>query len=220
MQDHARGYAVLALMLSIIHREVAGKENGNTMRRLAGFVVLVTGIISIFTTIARAEYWPCWRGPRGDGTCLEQNVPTNWDVADAVWKTDVPGPGHASPIVWGDRVFTVTALPENAGARAAVLRSRHGKDPLAADRRAGAAGEDQQREQLCLRHAGHRRQAGLRHLSRRRRDRRGRARPGRAESSSGWSGRERTPASGDSATSPCCTRTRSSSTATARAIPF
>jgi outer membrane protein assembly factor BamB len=54
--------------------------------------------------------WPGWRGPRGDGTCIEQDVPTNWDPAGAIWKTELPGQGHASPIVWGNHVFTVTAL--------------------------------------------------------------------------------------------------------------
>lgn len=63
--------------------------------------------------VAGAENWPGWRGPRGDGTCLEKDVPTNWDVAaNAVWKTAVPGAGHASAIIWGDRIFTVTSLPE------------------------------------------------------------------------------------------------------------
>jgi outer membrane protein assembly factor BamB len=34
-----------------------------------------------------------------------------WDPAGALWKTVLPGQGHASPIVWGDCVLTVTALP-------------------------------------------------------------------------------------------------------------
>ncbi|HEY9175755.1 MAG TPA: PQQ-binding-like beta-propeller repeat protein [Verrucomicrobiae bacterium] len=62
---------------------------------------------------ANAEFWPGWRGPRGDGSCLEQGVPTNWDATNAVWKTELPGIGHASPIVWGRRVFTVTSLPDS-----------------------------------------------------------------------------------------------------------
>jgi len=62
---------------------------------------------------AAAENWPVWRGPRGDGTSLETNVPTQWDVgANALWTIPAPGIGHASPIVWGDRLFTVTAFPE------------------------------------------------------------------------------------------------------------
>jgi outer membrane protein assembly factor BamB len=58
---------------------------------------------------ARAEPWPGWRGPRGDGTCIEKAVPKNWDPANALWKIALPGKGHASPIVWGDRVCTATS---------------------------------------------------------------------------------------------------------------
>jgi outer membrane protein assembly factor BamB len=61
-------------------------------------------------TFAQAENWPGWRGPRGDGTSLEKNVPVRWDgrqgrQENILWKTGIPGRGHASPIVWGDRVF-------------------------------------------------------------------------------------------------------------------
>src|SRR6266404_892529 len=57
------------------------------------------------------ENWPCWRGPRGDGTSREQTVPIHWNGAsNVVWKTALPGFGHASPIVWEDRIFTVAAL--------------------------------------------------------------------------------------------------------------
>ena len=60
------------------------------------------------------ENWPCWRGPNGDGTSSEQNLPIKWDsTKNVLWKIPVPGIGHASPIVWGDRLFTVTALQES-----------------------------------------------------------------------------------------------------------
>jgi len=75
---------------------------------LVAFAILLAGL---FTNSTTAESWPGWRGPRGDGTCLEQDVPTNWDPAGAIWRTEIPGQGHASPIVWGERVCTVTALP-------------------------------------------------------------------------------------------------------------
>lgn len=43
-------------------------------------------------------------------------MPTHWDAnSNIVWKTTIPGAGHASPIVWGDRIFTVTALLEKQG---------------------------------------------------------------------------------------------------------
>jgi len=81
------------------------------MKRHLRFLIMIAGSFTSFATIANAESWPCWRGPRGDGTCIEQNVPTDWDVAGARWKVALPGQGHASPIVWDNRVCTVTALP-------------------------------------------------------------------------------------------------------------
>ena len=81
------------------------------MKRILAFAILFACLPANSTTTAKAESWPGWRGPRGDGTCIEQNVPTNWDPAGALWKTEIPGQGHASPIVWGDRVCTVTGLP-------------------------------------------------------------------------------------------------------------
>lgn len=74
-------------------------------------MVLAAGLLIPFASTVSAEAWPGWRGPRGDGTCVEQNVPTKWDPAEALWRTELPGQGHASPIVWADRVLAVTALP-------------------------------------------------------------------------------------------------------------
>ncbi len=60
-----------------------------------------------------AENWPCWRGPRGDGSSAEASVPVRWSRTENVaWRSEIPGVGHSSPIVWGDRVFTVTAMAE------------------------------------------------------------------------------------------------------------
>jgi outer membrane protein assembly factor BamB len=64
-------------------------------------------------TTAQAENWPQWRGPRGDGTSQEQNLPTKWGAEENVaWKVEVPGKGHASPIVWNDRIFVASCLEE------------------------------------------------------------------------------------------------------------
>ena len=70
-------------------------------------------LLLICPVAGRAENWPCWRGPRLDGTSLEHNLAVHWSAAsNVVWKTSLPGIGHASPIVWEDKVFTVAALPE------------------------------------------------------------------------------------------------------------
>ncbi len=71
------------------------------------------GFLLVHVPTGRAENWPAWRGPRGDGTSLETNVPIHWGATKHVgWKTAVPGLGHSSPIVWGDRVFLTSALTD------------------------------------------------------------------------------------------------------------
>jgi outer membrane protein assembly factor BamB len=65
------------------------------------------------TSFAQSQNWPCWRGPNGDGTSLETDIPTKWDsVTNVLWKIQIPGIGHSSPIVWEDKLFIVTAIPE------------------------------------------------------------------------------------------------------------
>ena len=94
------------------------------------YCILILLAASAFESAA--ENWPAWRGPRGDGTSLDQNAPTQWDVgSNALWTTAVPGIGHASAIVWGDRIFTVTAFPETLDRALLCFDRATGRDPLA-----------------------------------------------------------------------------------------
>jgi hypothetical protein len=58
-----------------------------------------------------ADDWPWWRGPNFNGIAADgQNVPTEWSTTQNVlWKVPVPGRGHASPTIVGDRIFLTTA---------------------------------------------------------------------------------------------------------------
>ena len=54
--------------------------------------------------------WPGWRGPNRNGIANDQSVPVSWNRSEnIVWKTDVPGRGHSSPTVVGDRIYLTTA---------------------------------------------------------------------------------------------------------------
>jgi outer membrane protein assembly factor BamB len=76
----------------------------------------------------RAENWPSWRGPRGDGTSREASAPVRWSSQDNVaWKTAVPGKGHSSPIVWGDRVFVTTCVEQDGRRLLLCYNRRDGK---------------------------------------------------------------------------------------------
>ena len=78
------------------------------MQRFCIAAVALAFVCCIETAELRAENWPGWRGPRGDGTSLEQDVPVRWSGTENVaWKVPVAHSGHASPIIWGDRIFLV-----------------------------------------------------------------------------------------------------------------
>ncbi len=72
---------------------------------------LIGMVLAVAAAPVLAEEWPAWRGPRGDGTSTETGVPITWSATEnIVWKTLIPGKGHSSPVVWGDRVFVTTCL--------------------------------------------------------------------------------------------------------------
>ena len=78
--------------------------------------VVVASLFCLLASSVSAENWPGWRGPRGDGTSLEKNVPISWDGAEGrnvAWNVEIPGEGHASPTIWGDSIFLVSCLPES-----------------------------------------------------------------------------------------------------------
>lgn len=66
----------------------------------------------LFAITLHAENWPQWRGPRLDGTSQDRGFPTELTEKTQLWKTELPGEGHASPIVWGDRIFLIAVLPD------------------------------------------------------------------------------------------------------------
>lgn len=62
------------------------------------------------TPTAAASDWPWWRGPNFNGVAGQQPIVLEWsETKNVVWKTPVPGRGHASPIVAGSFVFLATA---------------------------------------------------------------------------------------------------------------
>jgi outer membrane protein assembly factor BamB len=78
----------------------------------------------------QTENWPQFRGHNASGIAAGQDLPLNWDVktgANILWKRLIPGLGHSSPVVWGDRVFVTTAVGE--GQEAYLKVGRYGESP-------------------------------------------------------------------------------------------
>jgi outer membrane protein assembly factor BamB len=70
----------------------------------------------LLATACQADEWPRFRGPNGAGVGEAPGVPTQWTEQDFAWRIELPGVGHSSPVVWGDRLF-VTAGNEDDGTR-------------------------------------------------------------------------------------------------------
>jgi outer membrane protein assembly factor BamB len=84
-----------------------------------------TIFLLVWANQTRAENWPGWRGPRGDGTSAEKNLPTTWSPKENVrWKVKLPGPGNSSPIVWGKRIFLTQSLDKKGTERAVLCFDR------------------------------------------------------------------------------------------------
>jgi len=80
--------------------------------RISGFLALLLAIPAL------GGDWPQFRGPNASGLGDGQNPPVTWDGekgTNVVWKTPIPGLSVASPVVWGDRVYVVTAISSDAG---------------------------------------------------------------------------------------------------------
>ncbi|MFP6878431.1 MAG: hypothetical protein VCA37_16515, partial [Roseibacillus sp.] len=56
--------------------------------------------------------WPQWRGPTWNGVASHADPPVSWSETENLrWKTPIEGRGHGTPIIWGDRIFLLTAIP-------------------------------------------------------------------------------------------------------------
>tara|TARA_B100000029_G_scaffold263357_2_gene259527 strand:+ start:122 stop:1507 length:1386 start_codon:yes stop_codon:yes gene_type:complete len=58
--------------------------------------------------------WPRFRGPNGEGVSHATTVPVKWDAGDYNWITQLPGRGHGSPVVVGERIYVVCGQKRTA----------------------------------------------------------------------------------------------------------
>jgi outer membrane protein assembly factor BamB len=78
------------------------------------FFLPVAGLLLFaFPRLTAAENWPQWRGPFFNGSTTERDLPDKWSTNENVlWSAPLPGPSHATPVVWEDSVF-VTSTDDN-----------------------------------------------------------------------------------------------------------
>ena len=92
--------------------------------------VIVLGLAASLVPLLSAQSpsppqpWPSFRGPGASGVATDGHPPVRWNIAapreadrHVVWRTPLPGLGHSSPIVWGDRVYVTSAVAPDAVSR-------------------------------------------------------------------------------------------------------
>jgi outer membrane protein assembly factor BamB len=68
-------------------------------------------LLTVNLSVSAADNWPRYRGPDAMGVAEDAQLPDAWDTSKNVeWKSDIPGRGWSSPIVWGNRVFLTTVV--------------------------------------------------------------------------------------------------------------
>jgi len=95
-------------------------------------IVVLTGLTFVWCVEAQTN-WPAFRGVNADGIAKGAATPTIWNAErseNVRWKREIPGLGHSSPIIWGNRLFVTSAVNER---KTAPLKVGLYGDPGSAD---------------------------------------------------------------------------------------
>ena len=89
------------------------------MKRIAILTICTFALAWVAAVASQPEgfekNWHHWRGPHATGTAIDANPPTTWSESENIrWKVAIPGTGHATPIIWEDKIFIQTAIKGEA----------------------------------------------------------------------------------------------------------
>ena len=76
--------------------------------------LLVTLIALLFAPSVQAQNWPQWRGPDNNGISSAKGLPSTWSKTENVaWRVELPGPGGATPCIWGDTAYVTSTAGDD-----------------------------------------------------------------------------------------------------------
>ena len=89
------------------------------MKRIGILTLCIFTLVVVATSASQPvgfeKNWHHWRGPHATGVAVDANPPTTWSETENIrWKVAIPGTGHASPIIWEDKIFIQTAIKGEA----------------------------------------------------------------------------------------------------------
>lgn len=73
---------------------------------------IICSVLLIASSLQAADaVWPTFRGPEYTGTAPDADPPVSWSETENIkWKVEVPGESLSSPVIWGDKLFFLTAI--------------------------------------------------------------------------------------------------------------
>lgn len=106
-------------------------SNVHAMKKFTLLTVSLSALLALplAALAATSQDWPSWRGPTRNGIATPgQHPPTQWsETENIVWKATIPGRGHSSPTVVGDRIYLATADPVHLSQSVLCLDRKTGK---------------------------------------------------------------------------------------------
>ncbi len=87
---------------------------------------LISVSVCLIARVVHAQEWTRFRGPNGSGISDATTIPAQWTAKDYRWNVTMPGMGHSSPVVRGERVFITSAMEKDATQIVLCLRTSDG----------------------------------------------------------------------------------------------
>ncbi len=91
---------------------------------LLAWAILASRALAVDTG---AGEWSRFRGPEGNGISPAKHLPVQWGEKEVRWRTELPGKGHSSPVVWGNRVFVTSGRDTDAERYVVCVQKSDGK---------------------------------------------------------------------------------------------
>src|SRR5438552_7254894 len=105
---------------------VTERHCAQRMKKLATAALAAASLIVCAFTIT-AQDWTRFRGPNGTGISQAKGLPTKISDGNLNWKVELPGSGHSSPVLWGERIFLTSTGDKSGGISVFCLSAKDGR---------------------------------------------------------------------------------------------
>jgi hypothetical protein len=89
--------------------------------------VLLPAFLIFLSTRSFSQEWTRFHGPNGTGIGHLKDFPSKITESAVNWKMELPGSGHSSPVLWGEKIFLTCTGDRAGGVSVLCLSAKDGK---------------------------------------------------------------------------------------------